>query len=130
MVAVIKDSFCNGSDNLCDWVQNFRAKQKIMKRRLRDGDLRVRALLTMAVLNVERQLRQRQQDSYKRWYQIQATPTDLKPDNCNCTREREEIDDLWKNELGDLDQFMKGLSKIRTGKQQNCSFRRQTSAIS
>ena len=135
MVSMVENDFYRNPRTLCDWVQNFRSKQRMMKRKLRGGDLRVRAILSTALHSAEQELQQKQQERLKSWLQMQAKyecSTEIGPskqqaikiDSANeeqwsmCIKDRDEVESLWKNELSDLDQFMKSLSKTSGNQQQ------------
>ncbi|XP_037929907.1 uncharacterized protein LOC119664505 [Teleopsis dalmanni] len=105
---------------LCDWVKNIRVKKIQMKRKFRaGGNLRVCAILSTALLSAENELRLKQQERFNRWLEFQ-TKNQMKTVNkvdddyvktmAKNSKEREDIENMWKCELSGLDEFMKKMS--------------------
>uniref|UniRef100_A0A1A9UH97 Uncharacterized protein n=1 Tax=Glossina austeni TaxID=7395 RepID=A0A1A9UH97_GLOAU len=131
MVAVYyqgEDEYGQNPKTLCDWVRNFRLKKLQMKRKLRSGgNLRVCAILSTALMNAELELRRKQQERFQRWLEFQTkinksainnhhskeeaeSVVIIDDNNDKCRRQREEITNLWKCELSELDNFMRSIS--------------------
>lgn len=72
MVALMPDDdFDTNPKTLCEWVKNFRLKKIQMKRKLR-GNLRVNAILSMALISAEHELRRKQHERFNRWLAMQS----------------------------------------------------------
>ncbi|KAL9903139.1 uncharacterized protein LOC119637744 [Glossina fuscipes] len=129
-----EDEYGQNPKTLCDWVRNFRLKKLQMKRKLRSGgNLRVCAILSTALMNAELELRRKQQERFQRWLEFQTkinksainnhhskekaeSVVIIDDNNDKCRRQREEITNLWKCELSELDNFMRSISSSSSNK--------------
>ncbi|EDV94535.1 RUS family member 1 [Drosophila grimshawi] len=138
MVAYYDESAVDGIDQpktLTYWVRNFRMKRVQMRRKMRgSGSLRVNAILSTALFHAEHELRRKQQERFSRWLDIQtkltphgrthcASDADEKYQHNNCDGnaektaefERRNIENnLWRNELSGLDNFLSSLSSSKS----------------
>ncbi|KAI8120269.1 hypothetical protein CVS40_8432 [Lucilia cuprina] len=136
----VEDDYYQNPKTLGDWVKNFRLKKMQMKRKLRSGgNLRVCAILSTALMTAELELRRKQQERFQKWLEFQTKINknhELKPrlppqphqssvgdhmilvsnyhqqqheEEKSC-KQSEEITNLWKCELSELDNFMRSIS--------------------
>ncbi|XP_073843312.1 uncharacterized protein [Musca autumnalis] len=134
------DEFDQNPKTLGDWVKNFRLKKIQMKRKLRasGSELRVCAILSTALMSAELELRRKQQERFQKWLEFQSKinkNNELQPrsdhpnqhqhstkvdeevvlvarhdSDAQTCKQSEEITNLWKCELSELDNFMRSIS--------------------
>lgn len=116
--------YARNQRTLSDWVKDFRIKKIKMKRKLRQGgaDLRVCAILATALKSAEKELRQKQQERFNRWSELQSKLIQTKTEEYHAMeaskkieeeKRRKEVSDLWKYEISSLDEFMRNMSSQR-----------------
>lgn len=148
MVALynVEDEYGQNPKTLGDWVKNFRLKKIQMKRKLRTsgGQLRVCAILSTALMTAELELRRKQQERFQKWLEFQSKINknhELQADSntnnkiqhekmvlvssdesdAQSYKQNEQITNLWKCELSELDNFMRSISSANSCRQESDS---------
>lgn len=117
---VLSSKFHNynkSTDTLHDWINTVRCKKIIMKRKRRNQDLRVAAILSHAIICAENDLKKKQNERVLKWAQLKMRFEE--PEIKQITEEeemeqRQQIDNLWSCELNGLNSFMNNLSQVKT----------------
>lgn len=117
---VLSSKFHNynkSTDTLHDWINTVRCKKIIMKRKKRNQDLRVAAILSHAIICAENDLKKKQNERVLKWAQLKMRFEE--PEIKQITEEEEmeqkqQIDNLWSCELNGLNSFMNNLNQVKT----------------
>lgn len=117
---VLSSKFHNynkSTDTLNDWINTVRCKKIVMKRKRRNQDLRVAAILSHAIICAENDLKKKQNERVLKWAQLKMRFEE--PEIKQITEEeemeqRQQIDNLWSCELNGLNSFMNNLSQVKT----------------
>lgn len=117
---VLSSKFHNynkSTDTLNDWINTVRCKKIVMKRKKRNQDLRVAAILSHAIICAENDLKKKQNERVLKWAQLKMRFEE--PEIKQITEEEEmeqkqQIDNLWSCELNGLNSFMNNLSQVKT----------------
>lgn len=102
--------------SLFDWIGKVKCKKTEMRRRRRNQDLRVAAILTTALISAEREMRIKQQERALKWAKLnleisqQSEPKSAEEEE----KHKREVSDMWNSELSELDEFINSLSQIKT----------------
>lgn len=103
--------------SLFDWIGKVKCKKTEMRRRRRNQDLRVSAILTRTLLTAEKEMRIKQQERALKWAKLNLDisqqinePTSPEDEE----KHKQEISDMWNSELSELDEFINSLSQIKT----------------
>lgn len=110
-------NYNKSTDTLNDWINTVRCKKIVMKRKRRNQDLRVAAILSHAIFCAENDLKQKQNERVLKWAQLKMRFEE--PQIKQITEEEEmeqkqQIDNLWSCELNGLNSFMNNLSQVKT----------------
>ena len=116
------------TEALNEWIKNVRSK-KIYKRRQSKGqDLRTLAILTNSLVENQKILRQKQKQRCEKWMEMKKmidngsynSEKSDSSDICDLEKmkadeqKKNEIKDLWKEELNEIDNFLNNLNSIKT----------------
>lgn len=102
--------------SLFDWIGKVKCKKTEMRRKRRNQDLRVAALLTTALISAEREQRIKQQERALKWAKLnleisqQSEPKTAEEEE----KHQREVSEMWNSELSELDEFINSLSQIKT----------------
>lgn len=102
--------------SLFDWIGKVKCKKTEMRRKRRNQDLRVAAILTTALYTAEREMRIKQQERALKWAKLnleisqQSEPTSAEEEE----KHKREVSEMWNSELSELDEFINSLSQIKT----------------
>lgn len=102
--------------SLFDWIGKVKCKKTEMRRKRRNQDLRVAALLTTALISAEREQRIKQQERALKWAKLnleinqQSEPKTAEEEE----KHKREVSEMWNSELSELDEFINSLSQIKT----------------
>lgn len=102
----------NGAVTLCDWIGKVKCKKREVKRKTRDRDLRVVAILTTALQRAETEMRKKQQERAAKWAELHLQVTILKEETD--MKRQKEIDEIWTSDLNGLNNFINDLKQIKT----------------
>lgn len=110
-------NYNKSTDTLHDWINTVRCKKIVMKRKRRNQDLRVAAILSYAITCAENDLKKKQNERVLKWAQLKMRFEE--PEIKQITEEEEmeqkqKIDNLWSCELNGLNSFMNNLSQVKT----------------
>lgn len=110
------DSRKSQAVSLFEWIGKVKCKKVEMRRKRRQQDLRVAAILTTALLRAEQEMKMKQQERALKWAQLNL---ELKRHSALSTIEGEEkhkkeVSDMWNSELSELDEFINSLSQVKT----------------
>lgn len=102
--------------SLFDWIGKVKCKKTEMRRKRRNQDLRVAAILTTALVRAEQDLRIKQQERALKWaklnleinHQMVLKTTEEEE------RHKKEVSEMWNSELSELDEFINSLSQVKT----------------
>lgn len=102
--------------SLFDWIGKVKCKKTEMRRKRRQQDLRVAAILTTALVRAEQEMRIKQQERALKWAKLNL---EINQRSVLKTAEEEEkhkkeISEMWNSELSELDEFINSLSQIKT----------------
>lgn len=102
--------------SLFDWIGKVKCKKTEMRRKRRNQDLRVAAILTTALISAEREMRIKQQERALKWAKLnleisqQSEPKSAEEEE----KHKREVSEMWNSELSELDEFINSLSQIKT----------------
>jgi septal ring factor EnvC (AmiA/AmiB activator) len=113
---------------LAEWIKNIRIKKINKKRQSKGQDLRSIAILTNALLEHQKHLRQKQSERLERWLAMKKSMEmneKLREDSentvdCDMMKLEEEeirqkeLKNLFKQEIEEIDNFMNNLNTIKT----------------
>jgi len=102
--------------SLFDWIGKVKCKKAEMRRRRRNQDLRVAAILTTALIRAEQEMRIKQQERALKWAKLNL---ELSRDSVLKSvdeeeKHKKEVSEMWNSELSELDEFINSLSQIKT----------------
>lgn len=102
--------------SLFDWIGKVKCKKTEIRRKRRNQDLRVAAILTTALHTAEREMRIKQQERALKWAKLnleisqQTEPKTAEEEE----KHKREVSEMWNSELSELDEFINSLSQIKT----------------
>lgn len=102
--------------SLFDWIGKVKCKKTELRRKRRNQDLRVAAILTTALISAEREMRIKQQERALKWAKLnleisqQTEPKSAEEEE----KHKQEVSEMWNSELSELDEFINSLSQIKT----------------
>lgn len=102
--------------SLFEWIGKVKCKKVEMRRKRRQQDLRVAAILTTALQRAERDMKIKQQERALKWAQFNLElqrHTVLRTEEEE-ERHKKEVSDMWNSELSELDEFLNSLSDVKT----------------
>lgn len=110
------DSRKGNAVSLFEWIGKVKCKKIEMRRRRRQQDLRVAAILTTSLQRAEREMKIKQQERALKWAQLNL---ELQRHSALQTAEEEEkhkkeVSEMWNSELSELDEFINSLSQVKT----------------
>lgn len=110
------DSTKGRAVSLFDWIGKVKCKKTEMRRKRRNQDLRVAAILTTALRRAEHEMRIKQQERALKWAKLNL---EISRHSVLKTAEEEErhkreVSEMWNSELSELDEFINSLSQIKT----------------
>lgn len=87
-----------------------------MRRKRRQQDLRVAAILTTALIRAEQEMRIKQQERALKWAKLnlEINQHSVLKSAEEEEKHKKEISDMWNSELSELDEFINSLSQIKT----------------
>lgn len=102
--------------SLFDWIGKVKCKKTEMRRKRRQQDLRVAAILTRALIRAEQEMRIKQQERALKWAKLNL---DMTSHHVLKTAEEEEkhnkeVSEIWNSDLSQLDDFLNSLNQIKT----------------
>lgn len=102
--------------SLFDWIGKVRCKKTEMRRKRRNQDLRVAAILTTALNSAEREMRIKQQERALKWAKLNLEISQQSESKSAEEEEKHkrEVSEMWNSELSELDEFIHSLSQIKT----------------
>lgn len=66
------NTYCTRTETLNDWISTIRQKKGVIRRQRKNRDLRVAAVLSLAIRTAESQLKRIQCERSQRWAQVRA----------------------------------------------------------
>lgn len=102
--------------SLFDWIGKVKCKKTEMRRRRRNQDLRVAAILTTSLISAEREMRIKQQERALKWAKLNLEISQQSESKSAEEEEKhkQEVSEMWNSELSELDEFINSLSQIKT----------------
>lgn len=102
--------------SLFDWIGKVKCKKTEMRRKRRNQDLRVAAILTTALISAEREMRIKQQERALKWAKLNLEISQQSESKSAEEEEKHkrEVSEMWNSELSELDEFINSLSQIKT----------------
>lgn len=102
--------------SLFDWIGKVKCKKTEMRRRRRNQDLRVAAILTTALIRAEQEMRIKQQERALKWAKLNLEISQQSESKSAEEEEKhkQEVSEMWNSELSELDEFINSLSQIKT----------------
>lgn len=105
--------FCESkTESLSNWVRQVKSKSNKAKNK-RKRDLRVIALLTHSLSRAENELLSKQRERARRWAEMQIDQGLRHKKEEAARKEKERINDIWKNDLSSLNNFFLELDKVK-----------------
>jgi len=110
------DSRKGNAVSLFEWIGKVKCKKIEMRRKRRQQDLRVAAILTTALQRAEQEMKIKQQERALKWAQLNL---ELQRHSALQSAEEEEkhkkeVSEMWNSELSELDEFINSLSQVKT----------------
>lgn len=113
---------------IAEWIRNIRSKKIYKKRQSKGQDLRSIAILTNALLEHQKVLRQKQSERLERWLAIKNSmeldenKNENSENSIDCDFKKleeeeirqKEIKALFKDQIDEIDNFMNNLNSIKT----------------
>lgn len=102
--------------SLFDWIGKVKCKKTEMRRKRRNQDLRVAAILTTSLISAEREMRIKQQERALKWAKLNLEISQQSESKSAEEEEKHkrEVSEMWNSELSELDEFIHSLSQIKT----------------
>lgn len=122
----------SSSEALNDWIRNLRSKKQFKRKISRGQDLRAIAMLQNSLLNNLKVLKQRQKERSEKWSKLKKMLENSNSSLSNCDNSesksdeksyeslekeisrKEELKNIFKEDLSDIDNFMNSLDSIKT----------------
>lgn len=122
----------SSSEALNEWIRNLKSKKQFKRKISRGQDLRSIAILQNSLLTNLKVLRQRQRERSEKWHKIKKMLEVNNNNNEECDNldsekdqkrieslekelsRKEEIQNIFKEDLSDIDNFMNNLDSIKT----------------
>lgn len=105
--------FCESkTESLSNWVRQVKSKSLCAKTK-RKRDLRIIAILSNSLTRAESELVMKQRERARRWAQMQADLGLCNKEDEVAKQQRENVDNIWKNDLSGLDSFFKELDNVK-----------------
>lgn len=112
----ILSNYSSTQITLGDWIGKVKGKKREMRRK--NANLRVAAMLTVALKRAEAEMRHKQQERALKWaelnVQINSRESAVKENEEQEERRKREIDELWLGELNGLDNFINSFNQIKS----------------
>lgn len=102
--------------SLFDWIGKVKCKKTEIRRKRRNQDLRVAAILTTSLVRAEQEMRIKQQERALKWAKLnlEISQHTVSKSAEEEEKHKQEISDMWNSELSELDEFINSLSQIKT----------------